>query len=146
LKKIKLVIVGFAVFMLLGGCNSAGGGDLPLENLPPYPVVAGDPVTDPVERGGSITLAVGESYQLAIDVDEDGLKDPNGDAVIFLSDMSDAMKDYFNLNEITGELTLTESLGGTFTIEFWSAETGTSDLLTTEDDPFSLKITTGGGT
>ena len=120
------------------------GDEPPEENLPPYPVISADQAVDPSVRELAVNLAVGESYQLAIAVDEDGLKDPNNDPVIFVSDMSVAMKDYFSLDELSGSLTLTKRLGGTFTIRFWSAELETSDLFTTEDDPLTLIITTGG--
>jgi LruC domain-containing protein len=112
------------------------------ENLPPYPVISGDPAVDPSVRELTISLPPGSSYQLAIDLDSAGRADPNGDAVVFESTLPVSTVIYFDYD--TGILT-NNSLESSYRIEFWSKEHDTADQLDTRDDPLILIVDGGGG-
>jgi hypothetical protein len=131
--------------MLFGGCNLNNAStveSLPTEPLPPYPVISGDPAVDPSVRELTISLPPGSSYQLAFDTDSSGNADPNGDAVVFESDLPVSTIIYFDYD--TGVLT-NYSFTSTYRIEFWSKERDTADQLDTSDDPLVLNVDGGGG-
>ena len=112
-------------------------------NLPPYPVISGDPAVDPSVRELTISLPPGTSYQLAIDKDTAGNSDPNGDAVIF--DTTLQPNSFITFDPETGLLTNVFFNTSSYRIEFWSRERDTVEQLDSRDNPLVLILKTAGG-
>jgi len=117
-------------------------GPIVTDPLPPYPVI--DPA-NPTAREVTINIPKGGSYSLAIEKDSSGNADPNGDAVIFVTNMSDVAAKHFVLNADTGEFTNVDIGGGTFgPYKVWSQEKDTPEKRDTSDNPLLVTISVGG--
>jgi len=137
----RVIRVLFALVVLLSGCNPQGDSSLGPE--PPYPVI--DPA-NPSARDVTVTIPKGGSYSLAIDTDAEGKADPNGDAVIFVTNMTAPDSDHFVLDPDTGSITNLDITGGSFgPYNFWSREKDTAGHLDTADNPLSVTIQATGG-